>query len=66
MRANNLLDWLLEGMLLLVFCGVISGLHFAGLDYGDPVVTMWAVAGVWITFGLARCIHYRIQNRGVR
>ncbi len=52
----NLLDWLLEGLLLLVFSGIITGLHSAGLAYGDLVVTMWAVAGVWITFGLARVV----------
>ncbi len=68
MRAKNFADWLLEGLLLLIFCGIITGLHYiANLDYGELAVTLWAVAGVWIAFGVARYIHYRLKDwRGRR
>jgi len=63
MRSKDFLDWLLKGLLLFIVCGLIAGLRsIGGLDYGDPLVTMRAVFAVWITFGLARFIHYRVKN----
>ena len=57
MRTTTFKDWFLEILLLLIFCGAVTGTDYVSA-HKDPILTMWIVAAGWGISGFIRYIYH--------
>jgi hypothetical protein len=62
MRTSTFFDWFCEVLLLAIFCGAVTLADYC-MTTKDPIMTMWCVAGGFVTTGLVRFIGRKLSGR---